>query len=95
MQLETIVEAYEEFSSFDTGELTLIEPLRAMRIIYYLAWLMRRWMTPAFPRNFPWFSEEDFWRRQTATFTEQVRVLREPPITINANVLISKNSGES
>lgn len=82
MQLETIIEAYEEFSTFDTGELTLIEPLRAMRIVYYLAWLMRRWDDPAFPRNFPWFSEEDFWRRQTATFTEQVRVLREPPLQL-------------
>ena len=82
MQLETIIEAYEEFSPFDSRELTLIEPLRAMRIVYYLAWLMRRWDDPAFPRNFPWFSEEDFWRRQTVTFTEQVRVLREPPLQL-------------
>ena len=31
MQLETIIEAYEEFSEFDTAEIGLIEPLRAMR----------------------------------------------------------------
>jgi len=82
MQLDTIIEAYEEFSPFDISEISLIEPLRAMRIIYYLAWLMRRWDDPAFPRNFPWLLEEDFWLRQTAIFTEQVRVLREPPLQL-------------
>ncbi|WP_300000665.1 serine/threonine protein kinase [uncultured Cedecea sp.] len=82
MQLETIIEAYEEFSSFDTREIALIEPLRGMRIVHYLAWLMRRWDDPAFPRNFPWLLEEDFWLRQTTIFTEQVRVLREPPLQL-------------
>lgn len=52
MQLETIIEAYEEFSEFDTAEIGLIEPLRAMRLVYYLARLMRRWADPAFPKNF-------------------------------------------
>ncbi|WP_435955864.1 serine/threonine protein kinase [Dryocola sp. BD626] len=82
MQLETIIEAYEEFAPFDSDEIALIEPLRAMRMVYYLAWIMRRWDDPAFPRNFPWLTEEDYWRTQTATFTEQVRVLREPPLKL-------------
>jgi hypothetical protein len=33
-QLETIIEAYEEFSPFNTDEIALIEPLRAMRLVY-------------------------------------------------------------
>lgn len=82
MQLETIIEAYEEFSEFDVSELALIEPLRGMRMVHYLAWIMRRWNDPAFPRNFPWLPEEAFWLRQTAIFTEQVRVLREPPLQL-------------
>jgi len=82
MQLEMIVEAYEEFAPFNSDEIALIEPLRAMRMVYYLAWIIRRWDDPAFPRNFPWLTDEDYWRRQTATFTEQVRVLREPPLTL-------------
>ncbi|WP_313482168.1 serine/threonine protein kinase [Atlantibacter hermannii] len=82
IQLETIIEAYEEFTPFNLSELTLIEPLRAMRMVYYLAWLIRRWEDPAFPRNFPWLTEEDYWRRQTATFHEQVRVLNEPPLQL-------------
>lgn len=82
MQLEMIVEAYEEFTPFESDEIAYIEPLRAMRMVYYLAWIIRRWDDPAFPRNFPWLTDEDYWRRQTATFIEQVRVLREPPLTL-------------
>ena len=82
MQLEMIVEAYEEFTPFESDEIAFIEPLRAMRMVYYLAWIIRRWDDPAFPRNFPWLTDEDYWRRQTATFIEQVRVLREPPLTL-------------
>nr|WP_318384419.1 serine/threonine protein kinase [uncultured Enterobacter sp.] len=82
MQLETIIEAYEEFSEFNTDEIALIEPLRAMRQVYYLAWLIRRWDDPAFPRNFPWLTGEDYWHQQTLTFNEQVKVLREPPLQL-------------
>ncbi|MDU1060325.1 MAG: serine/threonine protein kinase [Leclercia adecarboxylata] len=82
MQLETIIEAYEEFSSFDSDEIALIEPLRAMRFVYYLAWLIRRWDDPAFPRNFPWLTGEDYWRNQISTFIEQVKVLQEPPLQL-------------
>ena len=82
MQLETIIEAYEEVSEFETSEIELIEPLRAMRLVYYLAWLMRRWDDPAFPKNFPWLTGEDYWQRQTATFIEQAKVLQEPPLQL-------------
>ncbi|KEA50258.1 serine/threonine protein kinase [Mangrovibacter sp. MFB070] len=82
MQLEMIVEAYEAFCTFDTREFALIEPLRAMRMIYYLAWQLKRWDDPAFPRSFPWLQEEDFWRRQTAVFIEQKKVLQEPPLQL-------------
>lgn len=82
MQLEIIVEAYEEFSEFNMAELGLMEPLRAMRLVYYLAWLIRRWDDPAFPKNFPWLSSEDHWRRQILIFLEQVKVLQEPPLAL-------------
>ena len=82
MQMETILEAYEEFTTFNIKELELIEPLRAMRQVYYLAWLIRRWEDPAFPPSFPWIQEDDFWFRQTAIFTEQVKLLQEPPLQL-------------
>ncbi|MGV3345204.1 serine/threonine protein kinase [Enterobacteriaceae bacterium LUAb1] len=82
MQWDILLEAYSEFSEFDMRELSLIEPLRAMRMIHYLAWVVRRWQDPAFPGNFPWMTDEDFWRRQIAVFQEQNRLLQEPPLQL-------------
>jgi Ser/Thr protein kinase RdoA (MazF antagonist) len=82
MQLDILLEAYGEFCEFSSRELTLIEPLRAMRMIHYLAWVVRRWHDPAFPASFPWLKEEDFWFRQTAMFIEQTKQLQEPPLQL-------------
>jgi len=82
IQWDILLEAYNEYRDFDINELSLIEPLRAMRMVYYLAWIVRRWQDPAFPRNFPWMTEEDFWRRQIASFREQNTVLQQPPLRL-------------
>lgn len=82
IQWDILLEAYSEFSDFDIHELSLIEPLRAMRMVYYLAWVVRRWQDPAFPRAFPWMTDEDFWRRQISLFTEQEKLLQEPPLQL-------------
>jgi len=83
IQWDILLEAYTEFSDFDERELALIEPLRAMRMVYYLAWVARRWQDPAFPRAFPWMTEEDFWRRQISLFIEQEKLLHEPPLQLH------------
>ncbi|RWR03141.1 serine/threonine protein kinase [[Pantoea] beijingensis] len=82
LQWDILLEAYAEFSDFDPHELSLIEPLRAMRMVYYLAWIVRRWQDPAFPRSFPWMTDEDFWRRQISIFNEQDKLLQEPPLQL-------------
>ncbi|MDX6941967.1 stress response kinase A, partial [Enterobacter kobei] len=41
-----------------------------------------RWEDPAFPRNFPWLTGEDYWHNQISTFTAQVKVLQEPPLQL-------------
>ena len=82
MQLETIIEAYEEFSPFNSDEIALIEPLRAMRFVYYLAWLIRRWDDPAFPRNFPWLTGEDYWRSRYLHSLSRLRFFRNPPLQL-------------
>ena len=70
-QLDDILEGYEQFSSFDRAEIALIEPLRALRMVHYAAWLARRWHDPAFPRAFPWFGEARYWERHVAELEEQ------------------------
>lgn len=83
IQLDILLESYGQFMAFDPKTLALIEPLRAMRIVYYLAWIARRWQDPAFPKAFPWMADSDFWHKQVSLFSEQVRLLQEPPLQLN------------
>lgn len=82
LQMRTLVEAYEEFCDFDTRQLLLIEPLRAMRMVHYMAWLSRRWQDPAFPQAFPWFADERYWDQQICALKEQFSALQEPVLEI-------------
>ncbi|MCE9680255.1 serine/threonine protein kinase [Shewanella sp. AS1] len=82
LQLEVILEAYEEFCDFDKRQLKLIEPLRSLRMLHYSAWLSRRWGDPAFPMHFPWFGESKYWEQQILAFKEQLAALDEPPLSL-------------
>ncbi|MFY4731137.1 stress response kinase A, partial [Nitrospira sp. BLG_2] len=70
-----ILEGYSKFSEFDPIEATLIEALRALRMVHYAAWLARRWHDPAFPQAFPWFGEARYWERHVAELEEQLGAL--------------------
>jgi len=78
IQLSEIVEGYNEFYDFKPRELALIEPLRTLRMMYYAAWLARRWEDPAFPHSFPWFNTERYWGEHILELREQLSALDEP-----------------
>lgn len=82
MQLDVLLEAYQEFHDFNLTELKLIEPLRGLRMVHYIAWLANRWQDPAFPAAFPWFEETQFWENQIVAFTEQMSALNEAPLSL-------------
>lgn len=82
IQIDTLVTAYEEFCEFDTSQLSLIEPLRAMRMVHYMAWLTKRWQDPAFPQAFPWFAEGRYWEQQILALKEQFSALQEAPLKL-------------
>lgn len=82
LQLDALLCGYEEFFSFDTKQLALIESLRTMRMVNYMAWLCKRWHDPAFPRNFPWFGTDKYWEQQVLTLKEQMSALQQPPLSL-------------
>ena len=82
LQLDTILMGYEEFFTFESNQLVLIESLRTMRVVNYMAWLCKRWQDPAFPRNFPWFDTEKYWEQQILMLKEQMFVLQQPPLSL-------------
>ena len=64
--------AYEELRLFDRRSLALIEPLRGLRLVHYACWLARRWHDPVFPRTWPHFGSDDYWRQETESLEEQL-----------------------
>ncbi|QMV12852.1 serine/threonine protein kinase [Vibrio spartinae] len=80
-QLDTILEGYQEFCDFNPSELKLIEPLRGLRMVHYMAWLAKRWQDPAFPVAFPWFNDPKYWEGQVLALKEQISALEEMPLS--------------
>ncbi|SNY49174.1 Ser/Thr protein kinase RdoA involved in Cpx stress response, MazF antagonist [Arsukibacterium tuosuense] len=82
LTLELMLEEYEQYCDFDPAELKLIEPLRAMRIVHYMAWLARRWQDQAFVQSFPWFATDKYWEQQCLVLKEQLALLQQPPLSL-------------
>jgi Ser/Thr protein kinase RdoA (MazF antagonist) len=56
-----ILAGYELFREFDRSTLGLVEPLRALRIIYMSGWIARRWDDASFRSGFPAFGTDNYW----------------------------------
>jgi Ser/Thr protein kinase RdoA (MazF antagonist) len=82
-QLAALMEGYSEFHDFNPAELLLIEPLRALRMLHYSAWLARRWEDPIFPVTFPWFNTIRYWGEHILELREQLAALAEPPLELD------------
>jgi Ser/Thr protein kinase RdoA (MazF antagonist) len=75
IQLDAILEGYQDFHDFNFSELRLIEALRTLRMIHYCGWLAKRWDDPAFPLNFPWFNTFPYWQELLEDLREQAMLL--------------------
>jgi Ser/Thr protein kinase RdoA (MazF antagonist) len=81
-ELHDLLKGYEQFLPFERSEIALIEPLRALRMIHYSAWLARRWDDPAFPRAFPWFAEPRYWEDHYRALDDQLAAVVSPPLEL-------------
>ncbi len=78
-EVEMFLEGYEVFRNFDRRTLRLIEPLRAMRFIHYMAWCAHQvaddgssWVAADFGSN-------AYWQQEIRDLTEQLERIRNPP----------------
>ncbi|HKD54820.1 MAG TPA: serine/threonine protein kinase [Steroidobacteraceae bacterium] len=79
-QWQELLEGYQQFADFDFLEVTLIEPLRALRMLHHAGWVVQRWADPAFPRAFPWAAEPRYWEGYLNDLLEQRATIDEPPL---------------
>ncbi len=76
-ELGILLDAYEGFAAFDRASLRLIEPLRFMRMIYFLAWRARQRDDYWFRESFPQWGTEAFWIKETEDLQEQAAMVRD------------------
>jgi Ser/Thr protein kinase RdoA (MazF antagonist) len=81
-ELHDLIKGYEQFLPFDRGEIALIEPLRALRMIHYSGWLARRWHDPAFPLAFPWFAAPRYWEEHYRALEDQLAAVVGPVLQL-------------
>jgi len=77
VETDLLLSGYRQFSQFDEGTLSLIEPLRFMRIIYFLSWCALQKDDPGFFTHFPDWGEKGFWVKELEDITYQRTVIRE------------------
>ena len=71
VQLDLFLEGYETFRPFDRRALRLIEPLRAMRFIHYMAWCAHQVEGDGLTRAIDGFGSPEYWRREINDLIDQ------------------------
>jgi len=75
-EFDLIIEGYTQLRDFELETIRLIEPLRAMRIIYFLSWCSTQMNDYKFQHNFPDWGNDAFWRREIADLEHQLQLIK-------------------
>ena len=76
-ELLMLLDGYEQFVELDRSTLKLIEPLRFMRMVYFLVWRARQRHDFWFNSNFPDWGTEAFWIKEVEDLRVQKNVIRD------------------
>ncbi len=74
-ELGLLVEGYESFLAFDRRELELIEGLRFMRMVYFLAWRSKQRDDLWFRESFPDWGGKAFWETELEDLRDQAELV--------------------
>jgi Ser/Thr protein kinase RdoA (MazF antagonist) len=76
-EVDLFLQGYERFRQFDRSGLRCVEALRAMRMIYFLAWCSRQVDDYQFQRHFPNWGSDTFWQKEINDLSEQLGFVEE------------------
>ncbi|MCW7754194.1 serine/threonine protein kinase [Desulfobotulus sp. H1] len=71
-EINLLMEGYQSFRKLPTGSMALVEGLRAMRQIYFLAWCQRQQKDARFAATFPEWGTGAFWRQELRDLEQQL-----------------------
>lgn len=72
VEIDLFLEGYETFRRFDTKSLRLIEPLRAMRYLHYMAWLTYQVLQDGQTQVNTNFGTPHYWRTEMKDLYDQL-----------------------
>ena len=75
-ELDLILQGYEQFRSFNRNALRMIEGLRLMRILYFLAWCSTQKEDYRFQTTFPNWGSDGFWQAEIKDLRYQLDMVR-------------------
>lgn len=74
-EISLLLEGYTMLRDFDPWTMRLIEPLRAMRMIYFLSWISRQAGDYNFEQHFPGWGTDAFWQREIGDLERQLALV--------------------
>jgi Ser/Thr protein kinase RdoA (MazF antagonist) len=77
VEFDLFLEGYETFRSFDRRTLRLVEPLRAMRYIHYMAWCVHQVAGDGVTRAIDGFGSREYWQKEIADLYDQQQRIAE------------------
>ncbi len=72
-----ILDGYQEFRPLSMSSMSLIEPLRAMRMVYFLAWCGRQRDDFSFRNQFPGWGSDSFWENEIRDLRNQYHEIQD------------------
>ncbi len=79
VEIDTFLEGYETFYDFDRRSLRLIEPLRAMRYIHYMAWCTHQVIEDGETLAVPDFGSRFYWQTEIRELADQLERIKKTP----------------
>lgn len=76
VEIDLFLEGYETFRPFDRRSLRLIEPLRAMRYIHYMAWCAHQVLDDGNTRAIDDFGSSEYWQKEIGDLKDQLERIR-------------------
>lgn len=72
-----LLDGYQEFCAMNPDALGLVEPLRVMRMVYFLAWCGRQKDDYSFRKHYPDWGSEAFWESEIMDLQNQLQEIRD------------------
>lgn len=85
VELDLFLEGYETFRTFDQSSLRLVEPLRAMRFIHYMAWCAHQVEEDGETRAIDGFGSREYWQQEIADLLDQGERIADAPTSFGGN----------